>query len=455
MKRINKCDRVAEMVLGQAAINTDKMYRPLFYTHTVPYEEGMLVYNTLTAELLYLTEEEFSCFKGEVKSGNVTVYELIKKRLLVPVDFNDKKFADEVDALYLNFNMMYTHPKINTFTVLPTTDCNARCFYCFELNGNRRNMSEETAHKTAEYIEKNWNGKSATLRWFGGEPLYNIDAIDIICSDLKAKNINFKSKMISNGYLFDDEVIAKAKALWNLTWVQITLDGTEEIYNRIKAFIYKDEPSAFKRVLGNIEKLLKAGIEVHIRMNMDEHNSDDLRKLTDLLIEKFGEYDIFALYVHLLFEDSCARIQNRDDADRHCLIQKQMELQKYINNTIKQFHYNSYFERRSYHCMADSNTAVMVLPDGNLGKCQHHTDEHFFGNVFSGEIDFEEFNWYKKTLTVAPACEECKYKPMCLFPQCCSSMPHRCDEMDKANRQSMLEKQMINMYNRYIDRTVV
>jgi sulfatase maturation enzyme AslB (radical SAM superfamily) len=40
--------------------------------------------------------------------------------------------------------------------------------------------------------------------------------------------------MISNGILFNEKNIVKARELWHLKNVQITLDGTESSYEQIK-----------------------------------------------------------------------------------------------------------------------------------------------------------------------------------------------------------------------------
>lgn len=64
-------------------------------------------------------------------------------------------------------------------------------------------MSNETAHKAAAYIAAHCGGEKVHLHWFGGEPLFNKQVIDIICTDLTEKGIVYESMMISNGYLFD------------------------------------------------------------------------------------------------------------------------------------------------------------------------------------------------------------------------------------------------------------
>ena len=116
-------------------------------------------------------------------------------------------------------------------------------------------MDSAVAEKTAEYIARHCGGKEVSLSWFGGEPLYNMEAIDIICRRLEDKSVAFHSKMISNGYLFDKEIVRKANEDWKLRNVQITLDGTEDVYNKTKAFIYKGI-NAFKRVIGTVQSFV-------------------------------------------------------------------------------------------------------------------------------------------------------------------------------------------------------
>jgi UTP--glucose-1-phosphate uridylyltransferase len=84
--------------------------------------------------------------------------------------------------------------------------------------------------------------------------------------------------MTSNGYLFDEKLVTKAVHSWNLEDIQITLDGTENVYNKTKNYIYKNT-NAFKRVIDNIGLLLKAGVRVMIRLNIGEHNKEDLYEL--------------------------------------------------------------------------------------------------------------------------------------------------------------------------------
>lgn len=72
--------------------------------------------------------------------------------------------------------------------------------------------------------------------------------------------------------------------------------------NDDKAFIYKDSKSPYQVVLANIQRLLDAGVAVLIRLNMDEHNADNLMELADELHEQFGENKKLTVYSHVLYE---------------------------------------------------------------------------------------------------------------------------------------------------------
>ncbi len=431
-------------------------YRKFTYVISEEVDGGLLLYNVMTSELILLEDfNEINTF-NELKNNislqeEILINTLISNWFIVPENNDDVKIAKEFSNLMLMVNKMNLNPYINHFKILPTTDCNARCFYCYELNGNRRDMSEKTAHDVADFIEKKSKKQDVTLSWFGGEPLYNSKAIDIICSDLKNKNITFKSNMVTNAYLFDESNIKKAVELWNLQRVQITLDGTEEIYNRIKAYIYKGT-NAFKIVLNNIENLLNNNIYVQVRMNMDEYNSEDLFALTNLLHEKFSTYDKFSMYSHTLFEESSDKIKNRSVEDRQALLEKHIELQKYFSKLGYHRVKGLTSESRVSHCQCDSDNTTIIYPFGELGKCQHYTDDHFYGNIYSEKIDYNMINQFKEVINRTENCDYCPLRQWCLAPELCNGLPRRCDDFDKRCRWQSVKNQMKYTYKTFKER---
>ena len=60
-----------------------------------------------------------------------------------------------------------------TLMVLPTYDCNLRCWYCIQEHQNMT-LSDETVARIKKHIEKYLlenEIKEFRLSWFGGEPL--------------------------------------------------------------------------------------------------------------------------------------------------------------------------------------------------------------------------------------------------------------------------------------------
>lgn len=290
MKIIHNAKDAILQILSKFYKDSENL-RLMHYVVETPCEGGVLLYNLLTFEMVFLTEEEYS---------QLTESEYLKKHwFLIPSHIKEKELAELVKTVLTPAKENFD--KITGYTIFTTTDCNARCFYCFELGRSRIPMSDETAHKTAQYICEKSKGEKVRISWFGGEPLFNQSAIDIICKDLTDKGVEFTSSAVSNGYLFDESTVRKAVSLWNIKSVQITLDGTEAVYNKIKAFIYKDT-NPYQIVLANIGHLLDADVAVQIRLNMDLKNAEELMKLVKELAERFGGQKKFKVYAHHIFD---------------------------------------------------------------------------------------------------------------------------------------------------------
>ena len=244
-----------DKLLKKQRIKDGEQYRPMYYVVEQPVDEGLLRYHTMTKALVLLTPEEADIYK----TNPAALPQLIEQWFLVPSSHDDRLLSRQIRDVAKMLKKKTN--AITSYTILTTTDCNARCFYCYEMGRSRIPMSHETAMQTADYIISHCQGKKVSLHWFGGEPLYNKSVITIICRRLKDANIEYKSTMTSNGYLFDEEIVKEAKDLWQLNEIQITLDGTEKIYNNSKAYIYKGV-NAYRRVINNIHHLQDVGINV-------------------------------------------------------------------------------------------------------------------------------------------------------------------------------------------------
>lgn len=405
-------------------------FRWMNYVLSQNVEQGVLLFHVLTREMLLLTNEEYS------KAESFT--ELWEKWFLVPKNMNDRKYVDQIRFIWKN--MQKKSDYIKNYTIFTTTDCNARCFYCYELGRSRMPMTESVARKAAAYMVKHCGEeKKLRLSWFGGEPLFNKEVIDIICCELAEQGIEYGSNVISNGYLFDKETVQQAVEKWNLKWVQIAMEGTEEIYNRSKAFIYKEALSPYQVVMENIGHLLDAGVQVFVRMNMDNHNAENLFALADELHERFAGRENLSAYSHILFSFAGPKEQMRDTEERQKLfLQRQCLRDKLICYGMWQTH--ALKKNISLNkCMADSKDSLTILPNGDLGLCEHYSEDNFVGHIDKDGLDEVMVRSFREERAPIAECDTCFYYPECIRLKKCEEQRECFLEMRMEYKQDMLE----------------
>lgn len=435
MQIVLDADKTILKILNSFRKNTNAANRLMHFCVQAPTKEGTLLFNTLTRELVLLTPEEYA---------ELYDLEYLKEHwFLVPQDLNEKEIVDLAKLFYAN--QQKKSKDITAYTIFTTTDCNARCFYCFELGRSRIAMTEETAHKVVQYIKNHCGGQPVKLAWFGGEPLYNAGVIDTICDGLRENGIEYQSSMVSNGYLFDAELVDKAVDKWNLKRTQITLDGTEKVYNRIKAYIYKDQ-NPYQVVLDNIGRLLDASILVHVRLNMDLHNADNLLELVDELTTRFAGKKGLIVYAHHLFDSNIPMAQIHTEEEWQKRDAAMCRLEQKIAEGGFESRGGISKRIRMNHCMADSDKAVTILPDGNLGLCEHYSESDFIGHIDREGFDPKIVASWRERMPEVPECAECFYYPECIKLKKCSS-ESVCYSQFRQGKLRTTQRKMLNQYN--------
>ena len=208
-------------ILREQVYNLNVEYRCPTFVFSIPIPEGVLAYNLLT--------KEYVLYKNLQEEKEI----LVNKWFLVPDSFKEFKFVLNIKQLIKEIS--HQNKEIRNYTIFTTTDCNARCSYCFENSFSKVRMSHDVILTTAKFIKNNYNGNKLTINWFGGEPLFNVASIEKITDVLNNLGIRFESHMTSNGFLFTQKMIQEAKHKWHLRKIQITLDGTKDKYNQIKS----------------------------------------------------------------------------------------------------------------------------------------------------------------------------------------------------------------------------
>ena len=433
-----------DQLLKKQKMVSGQNYRPMYYVVEQPVDEGLLLYHTMTKALLLLTPEEAETYK----TSPTALTQLIEEWFLVPQSHDDRLLSRQIRDVARMLEKKTG--AITSYTILTTTDCNARCFYCYELGHPRVPMSEDTAIKTANYIINHCKGEKVSIQWFGGEPLYNKPIISMISRQLKEAGIDYHSTMVSNGYLFDDSILTEAKDLWHLKKVQITLDGTEQTYNRCKAYIYKDV-NAYRRVIGNIHKLQDAGIHVSIRLNIDMHNAENLSELADELHQEFREPKGISVYLHVLFEEAKGSKAIHDEEKRKFVFDQIKD----IEAKLKEYGFTkpSRLNRqiKTNRCMADNDNSVLIVPNGHIGKCEHYTEDHYVGHIGNKGWDTQMMDNLKETHDEIDACTTCFNYPDCIWLKLCEDSPN-CYQEERDHKFNKLCQSILRAFNKYKDK---
>lgn len=390
-------------------------YRLMRYLVRDDCEDGTLLLNTVTGELVMLSREEAGILDALPMPYAAVMDPFIAGHFLVPNSFDDAKAVNQLRTV---LRKLSSGNGITGYSILPTSACNARCFYCYESSYPKVSMTEEIADKLVDFIAEHCGAnKHVEIEWFGGEPTVGESRIDQICDRLTERGITFNSTTLSNGYLFDKELAHKARTKWRLQSIQISMDGTEDVYNKTKAYV-NAVGSPYQRVLDNIGWLLDEDIYVLVRMNLSFHNENDLKALIDELISRYGKRKKFSAYVHEVFADMGYKPVSYDEDELHQLINKKIALNRYIADSgcrvLLKFSSPGILPYlKLNYCMADNGGSLLVNPLGQFGKCDHYSFDRLIGDLESdSSIDRTKISaWMNHDYN--EWCKECFLFPIC------------------------------------------
>lgn len=449
MRKILDPDETTIKLCGSQRLRSDTDYRLSAQCMQVSCDEGTILYHTMTGAMYLLPSDEKA--SKYLTSGKIEIYsqvaetpdpgteELLSHWFIVPEDFNEKKQVDDLRRVAAV--MKPKEDAITGFTVFTTTDCNARCFYCYENGIRKLRMTPKTAEDVADYIIGSCKGKPIKLTWFGGEPFYNTEAIEIICRKLRLAGIEYTSTSTSNGYFLDRDTSYKAKTDWHLKAVQISIDGTEEIYNRTKD--YTDcEGSAFERVTDNIKNLQDEGVHVTIRLNIHKGNADDLMKLLDDLSVRLNGYSDWHIHV----------VPVKSPDGKGLLYEDEVELEEHtarLNEKIKAMGVSVDWDLArgivGNRCIADNDDCEVIYPDGTTGRCEHYNENEITGSIYTEKRDASITASWKERL-VFEECAKCPMYPQCINLKKCFWKDDHCSDNDRRRRTDRLKNLVMETY---------
>lgn len=387
--------------------------------------DTMVLYSTLTTSIVKLSTEIYNeIFKNKnfIKYTD-EVKKLSKMGFIIPTSFDENNYLANVRKKSMTaMNNMGTP----YYLITPTMDCNARCYYCFEHGSHHDKMSLSTANNVVSFIKKNAPNKDIVIQWFGGEPLLATDIIDYISESLKKDGYNIKSKITTNGYLLTDKVISHAISEWGTDVIQITLDGLNEEYNKIKNYTVPNKDKAFDIVIANIKSVLNSGIKLRIRINFDPLNQEPAVKIIKYLNSRFGKYSNLYVYFAPIDSKKIPAISGSfEELDEHPLISMLNIKEEFAGmaqthrgiTDLNELQLNKYYLHPiSLSCTGVCNRNVTIDSHGDLYVCHRllgKGDEYSSGNVVDGFIDNEIRRKYQSTDLIDSKCNNCNLLPLC------------------------------------------
>ena len=382
---------------------------------------GALLYNTVTGQLAALDPAETEALDALPSADGSALAQLIADHYLVPEGFDEHQQVKALRTILLRLRAAEEEgcKGITTYTILTTTACNARCYYCFEQGARTVTMTEQTAQDTAAFIASHCGPeKKVFLTWFGGEPTLTTDRIDQICLALRQSGVSYESTLVTNGYLLDRDTVAKARDLWQLQYVQICVDGTEENHNRIKAYVNAAD-SPYQRVFRNTAYLLEAGVRVRLRMNFDLGNVRDFLPFVEEVTRRFARHPLLTVSAHPVvgtYRGPDGEIAHGSDEWFEEMIPELTDIAEAAGLYHREMQLPGLNCRM---CMAARDYAVTVTPEGFLTKCPEQFGENqIVGSLREGIRNAPLAEDWKRIADSA-RCAECALFPLCVSPVNC------------------------------------
>ena len=364
-----------------------------------------MLYSTLSRKYYVYNKADSEQIKAFIADINKGVYtekeiEIFKNLLNASIIIQDE--LDEQKKLEVLENAARYQENTYKVMILATNACNFRCTYCEQEHVTKR-LGPDTKDKILRLIEiQAQKNKRIEIDWFGGEPLLEYDSIcdmlekaDELC---QRHSSELFATFTTNGYLLDSNKIKNLKRL-NTRSMQITLDGNQICHDKRRVLI--NGQGTFAVVLKNIIEVVKEGIVVTLRINIDEENANDISEIVDGIPEEYRSRVCISI---------CNLFQNRERISTFDLY-KQAISKGYI-----------YSQRKNHYvgCHTGMLNATVINTDGSVLVCANGISDEkrmgFIGN--NGNICVERSADLYKLQTVTardnPECRECIELPYCI-----------------------------------------
>ena len=290
-----------------------------------------------------------------------------------------------------------------------THKCNLRCIHCYQED-YRNDLNFQQIKKIfldyTEYIKN--NNFKGHINITGGEPFLHPDFFNII-SLFDDHNISFG--ILTNGTLLNESIVKKLAIYKNLSFVQISLDGTKRIHDNIRG------KGNFKKALKGLGLLNKYNIQSMVAFTAHKKNVYKLKSVIKLVKRK--KVKVFWAD-RLIPTDTYENILSNDEFFKmsRLLYKESLKAEK-SKRCVTEIRVNRALmflggANTIYHCAAGI-TLLTILANGDLLPCRRLPI--VIGNTLDKSItqlyDESKLIKYLKDNEIPKECEKCYKAEKC------------------------------------------
>lgn len=327
-------------------------------------------------------------------------------------------------------------------TITTTLDCNMRCYYCYQKEGELDKMSPSMADGIATWMEREIEEREhrkVYVDWYGGEPMLNQDVIERFSARMTAfcdtRGIAYNGSMICNGTSWPEDKVAFVKRN-RIDRIQFSLDGPERHQNKRRSMVgAKGRTPSFDEVMRTIDAVIGQS-RIYLRINVDPWIGWSALEVLDECEKRgwlardtqFYPYlaIINAMTEHCGFIGKVARFD-----DFHAEF---AEIERSFYARLGQFRDEKTFEVVQYYpnrvelnCAAVSDNAVVFGPNGRMYKCGLDVGDNHRAHAALGDdgvvarpaadgpsASLAPDRWDRFDPFTHNRCSECQYLPVCM-----------------------------------------
>lgn len=381
-------------------------------------KDKVICYNTKSDSFCLLTNQDFETLKNDIQQlsqQSPKVYEgLAKSRFIIEDE------ADEYKELCEEYDVATNSKTAYYLTLLPSLDCNLRCWYCFEKHIQGSHLTAENSHAILEYVKQLFSNNPElsylNVELFGGEPLlYFKEELYPLLSQIKQYILSLQKSVsfffVTNAVCITPDTIPLFNDL-NASF-QISIDGYKDRHDKIK-FIPETKEGTYDSVIQTIYALTEKMDHTYINLRIN-YDDDTLPYMKDL-IQDLIDVDRHKINIHLERVWQTGNFMNYDNEELKSVINL------WMLNGFKVSYMN--MERRSLSCKASMKNQSVISYDGTVYKCsgRDFTPEHQEGVLSSkGIIRWDQEKLDKRLSIIThdnDLCRKCKFLPLCWGPCC-------------------------------------